>query len=170
MTGERGQSTLARPAHVLHALVDYYAVCKTNWPLSDVLLCAAAWYHIPSAEVVSGVALSQSDGFGVPYCWIKIDGVDYDVLKMAQDRRFACHGCSAPGPEHELVACCGSYGHLQTGFEDAVVFKEALRDIADYKLPTCPGCRGRHRAHTCDDTCHNPWKKVLQALREVARP
>ena len=153
MTGEREQSTLARPAHVLHTLVDYYAICKTDWPLSDILLCAAVWYHIPSAEVVSGVAMSQSDGFGVPYCWIEIDGVDYDVLKMAQDRRFACHG-----------------GRLQTGFEDAVVFKEALRDIADYKLPTCPGCRGRHRAHTCDDTCHNPWKKVLQALREVTRP
>ena len=51
MTGEREQSTLARPAHVLHALVDYYAICKTDWPLSDILLCAAVWYHIPSAEV-----------------------------------------------------------------------------------------------------------------------
>ena len=168
MTGEREQSTqgaLMRPAHALHALVDYYAVCRADWPLSDVLLCAAAWYHIPSAEVVSGVALSRSDGIGYPYRWISLDGLDYDVLKMAQDRRFACHGCIAPGPDHELVDCSGSYEAFSTGFEDVEVFKKALRDIADYKLPTCPACRGRRRAHAFDQTCQSPWKVFGLATR-----
>ena len=168
MSDEREKSTqgLMRPAHALHALVEYYAVCRADWPLSDILICAAVWYHIPEAHVVNGIALSRTDSVGArAYRWINLNGVDYDVLKMAQDRRFACRGCIAPGPDHELVDYLGSYEHFSTGFEDVEVFKRALRDIADYKLPTCPACRGRRRAHAFDQTCQSPWKVFGLAIR-----
>ena len=154
------ESTL-RPAHALHAIVDYYAVCRADWPLSDALLCAAAWYHCPEAEVIRGVAAQQVEGalVGEPYCWVRVDGVDYDMLQLARVRRFACFGGVAPGPDHELIDCCGSYGPPTAGFEDVESFKDALRDVLTYQLPTCPACRGRHRAHACDRTCQSPWKE-----------
>ena len=160
MAPECTQSTpTMRPAHALHAIADYYGTCRTDWPLSDVVLCAAAWYHCGAVDVVRGVAATRGeDGRleGAPYCWVRADGRDYDLLQMARRRRHACFG-SAPPSEHELVECSGSPAPLAPGL-DAELLKDALQDIADYKLPTCPGCRGRHRAHACDGSCQSPWK------------
>ena len=181
MTGEREQSTHMRPAHALHALIDYYAVCKTECPLSDILLCAAAWYHVPQAHIVHGVAVKpdvNGAAVGEPYWWVRVDGKDYDLLKMAQDRRTACQGgqqqqhatvaVAGAGP-HELVDCSGPAPTRHRDLAESGLIKQALQDIADYKLPMCPACRGRHRAHTCDDTCQSPWKTMLWTLREDAK-
>ena len=189
MTAEREQSTqgsLMRPAHALHALVDYYAVCRADWPLSDVLLCAAAWYHVPHANIVYGVAVKPDvDGAAVaePYWWVRAEGKDYDLLKMAEDRRAACqqgeqqqqqqHAAVAGagvGPTHELVDCSGPcLGARPTDLAESGLVKQALLDVMAFKMPTCPACRGRHRAHTCDDNCQSPWKTLMRALREDAK-
>ena len=174
MSCERAERTIST-AHAIHAIVDYYAFCRKEWPLSDVLLCAAAWYHVPEARMIHGVAVTWgNDGaaVGEAYWWIRVDGKDYDLLKMVQDRRSACHQQpqQQQTPTHELVDCSGPA--QRAGWADNELFKQALLDVMDFKMPGCPACRGRHRAHACDDTCQSPWKSRLWALRESekARP
>jgi hypothetical protein len=133
---------------------------KRDFALDSSSLAQAVRSKLPGAEIIHGTA-TDSEG-PEPCCWIRAKGRDYDVQRIAQQRRSCCAAVLSRYPtplEKELESARLGNRSLCEGEaqeeEDAPRYAE---DLEGWVLPSCCACCGKCRAHTLDSGCVSPWK------------
>jgi hypothetical protein len=145
---------------------------KRDFALDSSSLAQAVRSKLPGAEIIHGTA-TDSDG-PEPCCWIRAKGRDYDVQRIAQQRRSGCAWVLSRYPtplEKELESARLGNRSLCEGEaqeeEDAPRYAE---DLEGWVLPSCCACCGKCRAHTLDSGCVSPWKaETLEIKAMTAR-
>ena len=133
---------------------------------------------LPGAEIIHGTAACTGES-PEPCCWIRAGGRDYDVQRIAQQRRSGCAWVLSRYPtplEKELDSTLLGKRILEAHENQTHEIPDTpcghIGELEGWSLPSCAACCGRHKGHTLDSGCVSPWKAdALQtrALKEHHR-
>jgi hypothetical protein len=149
--------------HTVHAICRHFAH-KPDFDLDCSHLALAVQSKLPGAEIIHGTAACTGES-PEPCSWIRAGGRDYDVQRIAQQRRF--------GVAFALTLDLPMLGDrlLQPSEDQTHEFPDTPRghtvDLEGWSLPSCAACCGKCRAHTLDSNCVSPWKAETLRLRGV---
>ena len=169
--------TLNVATHTVHAICRHFAH-KREFDLDCSHLALAVQSQLPGAKIIHGTAACCGER-PEPCSWIRAGGKDYDVQRIAQQRRCNCGPIQGYRPtqlEKELEGTVLGKRFLREREDQTHEFPDTPRghtgDLEGWSLPSCAACCGRHKGHTLDSGCVSPWKAdALQtrALKEHHR-
>ena len=149
--------------HTVHAICRHFAH-KPDFDLNCSHLALAVQSKLPGAEIIHGTAACCGES-PEPCSWIRAGGRDYDVQRIAQQRRSnvaSVLSLDMPLLGWRRLLACEDQTHE---FPDTP--RGHTVDLEGWSLPSCAACCGKCRAHTLDSNCVSPWKAETLEIKAM---